>query len=425
MIEDKIMHNRVILITVIVAFFSVQVEAGFLDKLNEKLKEIENVKETIEHYAGDDEESDELSRKKSDDTNNKKVTQSNTSSLNKKHNTGQSKNSKKYNETYEGFHIIKSPYPDTFKPLILDQVGGKISGNYYPNRFKSNKNIQQIHLRKVAHSYINLYDLLQLKYLNAADIPSKVELKSLIPKSSMHYAKADGMSELDYKRLDNFMSFVHRLVSNLFNDTTYAHYMCKNSTCSRGELNRLKQRAGHWGGDDAFVGGGNPFVMRKRFHTFIDNELDKVIAYAKIMPDNFVVYRSMNVQTYSFNNRSLVVSGLKPIVGIIKPKQSEVRHYKPFKTYSSLDIPAQFGSSGQLILMNESKAETFLENYKSARTSLYYTYEIKLSPAYKRSPQFGQDPKHISLIYDIRSPSVTLYDGPSMKNKILTLPIKK
>ncbi|OUS17811.1 hypothetical protein A9Q88_02390 [Gammaproteobacteria bacterium 50_400_T64] len=227
----------------------------------------------------------------------------------------------------------------------------------------------------------------------------------------------------------HWYKLIAKLATDSLTDQSYTQYMCK-KPCSHGELQkrrRLSNTIGRWGGILA-----DQFEARRAFTSFIDDELNKYLAWAKQLdaePEVYFIGKTM-LSPYSFKKGGFYLR-LNPVQTGPLPISENLKQHPAFNVEvengNERIVSMHKGMAGKFVKVNDVEAEKIVARVQ--KKMLYYVYKSKLTIADKSySDMFGDGGKHLnnhfSFDQTITSNKIEVFIGPpELNDKLFDIPL--
>jgi len=189
---------------------------------------------------------------------------------------------------------------------------------------------------------------------------------------------------------------ITQLAAASLTEQSYAQYMCKDKQpCANfNPKDQSRTPIGTWGGRQA-----TQFEARRAFASFMDQELDKYLAWAKQLSAEPEIYfvGNINLPSYDFNKGGFMIMPPRGSGGSLATKIVTPRKHS-------------------FVKVNEAEAEKIVGRAQGKQ--LFYVYKAKLSPPAK--PFNTQQ-----LVFDqtITSDVIEVFIGSELQDKLFDIPL--
>jgi len=313
----------------------------------------------------------------------------------------------------QGNNLLVLPSPDkaTIKDLpIVAYRGLPLIGTHFL-QLEGQSLTRQQYAKMQGNSAFVFSSLMKIKLASAP--PNKKRLKENF-NGKQQLTINQGMAG-DILEDRQWYALITKLAAITLTDKAYAKYMCKTSPCTKNDLKGKNQKFMYWGGFRA-----NQFAARRTFFSFIDDELDNYLAWAKQLdaqPEVYMVGKTQ-LSLYQFDQGGFAVR-LSPVGGSLLPTTGEnLRHHPLFTAFiKDTRIP------GVLVKVDEHNAEKIVERVRGKQ--LFYIYKAKLSVAEQSYDLQTKQLIFNRLLFDqtITSDVVEVFVGPELQDKLFDIPV--
>lgn len=414
------------IITLVIALYSLQSQANFFDKLNEKLKDINEVKETVERYTGKGNNTDEPSEHKSSE-NQPAQSQMQESTKANPAPTGTSKNINPYLPIYYDMRPTISSIRDglsshwgdykvytdsnkAYMPIYVPTYKGLPVININPNRKPEVREGLPKRYKKDPSVYLSLLTFGKLaQYYDAYDVQSykqNITFKNINPDYTI---RNKGKTSSNEKIIYDLYGHLLTLGASLLPPQGYQESFCskKQKNClfkgqlqSRGSLVAVPHM--RFGGFN-----GTVFEQRRALEGFVSDHVKPLLSWSKQLDDTFYILNIAYITKYDFNKNAIVVN---------LPVAYEAHYPQPNNQDMFVPLGARTPGREVHIPMPADKAEALMKSHKY----LFFTFKAKVydMPVHVNKFEFSLPSNLSHITYFETERKVTFFKDRILKNKI-------
>ena len=215
---------------------------------------------------------------------------------------------------------------------------------------------------------------------------------STVTRGSKYYLEHPEHAEEDR----TWYILITNLAAATLTEQSYAQYMCKDKKpCANfNPKDQSRKPIGTWGGRRA-----NQFESRRAFASFMDQELNKYLAWAKQLSAEPEVYfvGTINLPSYDFNKGGFMIMPPRGSGGSLATKIVTPRKHS-------------------FVKVNEAEAEKIVGRAQGKQ--LFYVYKTKLTP-----PAKSFNTQQLAFDQTITSDVIEVFIGSELQDKLFDIPL--